>query len=596
MAPYSPPLREIRFVLEHVCDYGALTKLEGFGHADLDTAMAVLEEWGRFATDILEPINAVGDRQHSKVVDGSVVTPDGFKDAYAQYVAAGWGAVPFEPGYGGGGFPWTVAIAQQEMFNSCNTAFALCPLLTQGAIDAFEVWGDEIQRQTYLSKMISGEWTGTMNLTEPDAGSDVGALRTKAVPADDVPGAWRISGTKIFITYGDHDMAENIVHLVLARTLGSPPGTKGISLFVVPKRLVNDDGSLGARNAANVVSIEHKMGICGSPTCVMEYDGALGWLLGPEHAGMKAMFTMMNNARLSVGVEGLGLAEAAYQRAAAYAKERKQGRSPGASGPGPAAIVEHPDVRRTLLTMRSQIEALRALAYVEAEHVDLARHHPDEGVRAAAREVVDLYTPLVKAWGTDLGCELTSHAIQVHGGVGYIEETGIAQFFRDARITPIYEGTNGIQALDLVFRKISLRGGAVLAETLRRVDATAADLAGTGDVGLISMGKRLTAAVATVEDAVTYLGAADQVDAMSGATPFLRMLATTVGGWMAARGALAAHRLLVRGASGEERTFYETKIVTARFFAEHVLPQTHGLLPTVTAGKDLLMELPAASF
>ena len=592
MADYAPPLDEIRFVLEHVAGIDELSKLEGFEHADIDSTMAVLGEFGRFVVDKVLPTNRIGDEEGSHVggdpADPTVVTPQVFKDAYAQYVESGWGTVPFDPGFGGGGFPWTVGIAMQELLNSGNVSFAMAPLLTQGALDMLLVHGSEEQKQRFLPKMVSGEWTGTMNLTEPDAGSDVGAVRTRAVPAGD--GSYRITGTKIYITFGEHDLTENIIHLVLARTPGAPAGTKGISCFIVPKHLLEDDGALGRRNAVRVVSVEHKMGIRASPTCVLEYDAAVGYLVGDENAGMRYMFTMMNTARLSVGVEGLGLCEAAWQRARQHAKEREQGRAPGAAG-ARSPIVEHADVRRMLLTMKASTEALRALHYFDARQIDLGHHHPDEAGRIAATELAGLLTPLSKGWGTDLANEITSLAIQVFGGMGYIEETGVAQLYRDARITAIYEGTNGIQAMDLVGRKLPMRGGAVVAELVARMRATAEELGGAAD--LAPLGDRLADGLDVLQQATDWIlanGATDPVQALAAATPYLRMFSQLVGAWLLGVEALAATRA---DPSSMPPGFAEAKVATARFFADHVLPTVNGLLPTITAGKADLFALTA---
>ena len=589
MPDYVAPLADMRFVLDNIVDVAALAELPGFEHADPETVHGILEESGRFFSAEFAPLNRVGDTQHSRrAEDGSVTTPDGFARAYARYVTAGWAGVPFPAEYGGGGFPWLAAIAMQEMMTAANMAFSLCPLLTQGAIDMLLHYGSEEQREVYLPKMVSGEWTGTMNLTEPQAGSDVGALTTKAVPADD--GTWRITGQKIFITYGEHDLADNIVHLVLARVPDAPPGTKGISCFIVPKFLVTEDGSPGERNSVECVSIEQKMGINASPTCVMAYDGAVGHLIGEPNQGMRYMFKMMNNARLSVGVEGLSLGERAYQQAVEYATERRQGRAPGAPAGETSAIVDHPDVRRMLLTMRSQIEALRCLAYLNAESLDLAARHPDEAVRTARQELADLLTPITKGWGTDLGVELTSLAVQVHGGMGYIEETGVAQHYRDARIAPIYEGTNGIQAMDLVGRKLPMRAGGAVADYLAGIDATAAELSGAGDADLATVGKHLADAHAALRQATDWLLAnapADPNNSLAGATPYLRMFGIVTGGWLLARSAVAARRELDAG--GGDEAFLRQKVVTARFYAEQLLPQAAGLVPSVTAGPaDLL--------
>jgi 3-(methylthio)propanoyl-CoA dehydrogenase len=580
----------MRFVLGNVTDLAALSGFPGYEHADPETVHGILEEAARFFEEQFAPLNRVGDVQHSRRNDdGSVSTPEGFGKAYRRYVEAGWPAVPFPPEYGGGGFPWLVGIAMQEMMTAANMAFSLCPLLTQGAIDMLVHYGDESQRETYLAKMVSGEWTGTMNLTEPQAGSDVGTLTTRAVPAGD--GTWRITGQKIFITYGEHDLADNIVHLVLARVPDAPPGTKGISCFIVPKFLVGEDGALGERNSLECVSIEDKMGINASPTCVMAYEDAVGYLIGEPNQGMRYMFRMMNTARLSVGLEGLAVGDRAYQQAVAYANERVQGRPAGGSADSTATIVEHPDVRRMLLTMRAHLEALRCILYVNAESIDLAKAHPDEAVRVARGELVDLLTPISKGWGTDLGVELTSLAVQVHGGMGYVEETGVAQHYRDIRIAPIYEGTNGIQAIDLVGRKLGLRGGGVIADFLAGIDATASEATAAGGE-LAELGERLTEANATFRQATDWLrehGTADPNSALAGATPYLRMAGLVTGGWLLTRSAIAAAAMLDGDAEGFSAEFLAQKIVTARFYATQLLPQAAGLLPAVTAGPaDLL--------
>jgi alkylation response protein AidB-like acyl-CoA dehydrogenase len=590
VSEFVAPLADMRFVLEHVTDLGALGNLPGYQHADPETVFGVLEEAGRFFSEQFAPLNRVGDLQHSRRNDdGSVTTPDGFVKAYRRYVEAGWPAVQFPAEYGGGGFPWLVGVALQEMITAANMAFSLCPMLTQGAVDMLLHFGTEEQRERYLPKMVTGEWTGTMNLTEPQAGSDVGALTTRATPNDD--GSWRITGQKIFITYGEHDLADNIIHVVLARVPGAPAGTKGVSCFLVPKHLVEDDGSLGARNAVHCVSIEHKMGINASPTCVMAYDDAVGYLIGEPNEGMRYMFRMMNTARLSVGLEGLAVGERAYQQAVSYAAERRQGRAVGAPAGEESPIIEHPDVRRMLLTMKAQLEALRCVAYLNAECLDYAKTDPDESVRAARQELADLLTPLSKAWGTDLGVELASLAVQVHGGMGFIEETGVAQHYRDVRIAPIYEGTNGIQAIDLVGRKLGLRGGAAIRDLLDTMAATASEaIAADGELAV--MGEQLSAAVGTLGEATAWLLAnsvADPNNALAGATPYLRMTGVIVGGWLLTKSALAAAALLERGDGAFSDEFLRQKLVTARFYATQLLPQASGLAPAVTAGPgDLL--------
>jgi 3-(methylthio)propanoyl-CoA dehydrogenase len=587
MADYVPPLRDIRFVLDELVDLDGLSKLEAFGHADPDTVFGVIEESGRFMADVVGPLNRVGDAAGSTTDgDGKVTTPPGFREAYRQYVDAGWGAVPFPPEFGGGGFPWLVTVVMQEMMTSANMAFSLCPLLTQGAIEMLTQHGSPGQQATFLEKMVSGEWTGTMNLTEPQAGSDLGAVRAKAAPADD--GTWRITGQKIFITFGEHDLAGNIIHLVLARVPGAPQGTKGISCFIVPKYLVNEDGSLGARNDLRCVSVEHKLGIHASPTCVMSYGdagGAIGYLIGEANQGMRYMFTMMNTARLSVGVQGLSSAERAYQDSLRYAQERRQGRAAGAPAGESSPIVEHPDVRRMLLTMKAYIEAMRALLYTNAVSIDLARHHHDRAEREARRELAELLTPVSKAWCTDLGVELTSLGMQVYGGMGYVEETGVAQYLRDSRIAPIYEGTNGIQAIDLVARKVPMRGGGVVTDLLAQMEALDPELAAAGPE-LAGARSALAAGVSALREATDWIasrGLAEPSDALAGATPYLRLSGLVIGGWLLARSALAASRLL-RNASGPDAVFLQDKIATARFYTEQLLPQAAGLLPAVTAG------------
>ena len=596
MSEYSAPLDDIRFVLENVVDLAGLSKFPAYEHIDADTVFGVLEENARFMEQLVAPLNRSGDIQHSRWDAGTVTTPDGFREAYQQYVSAGWGGVPFPADYGGGGFPWIVGVVMQEIMQEANLAFSMCPLLTQGAIDMLLHHSDEGQKEKYLPKMVTGEWTGTMNLTEPQAGSDVGAVATKAVPSADGDGSWRITGQKIFISFGEHDMADNIIHLVLARVPDAPPGTKGISCFIVPKVLVDDDGNLGERNSLQCVSIEEKMGINASPTCVMAYDDAVGYLIGEPNAGMRYMFTMMNSARLSVGLQGLALGERAYQKAVAYAHERRQGRAPGAPAGTQSPIVELPDVRRMLLTMRALNEASRCIAFLNAECFDLALHHPDEAVRQQRSELADLLTPITKGWGTDMGVEVTSLALQVFGGMGYIEETGVAQHYRDARIAPIYEGTNGIQAMDLVGRKLPMRAGGVIMDFLGSISATADEVAAAGSDELAPIGARLADGHRVLKEATEWLmtnGLADPVNVLAGATPFLRMAGTVTGGWLLARSALAAQRRLDVGASGDDAELLRQKIVTARFYCDQLLPQADGFLAAVTAGPT---DLTAAVF
>ena len=592
MADYTAPLADIRFVLNNLVDLGALARLEGFDHAEPDLVDAVLEEAGKFAAEVLGPINRAGDQEGARLENGVVRTAPGFAAAYKQFVAGGWNGVSCAAEWGGGGLPHVVAMAVQEMMTSANMAFCLCPLLTQGATELIAAYGTAEQKRLYLGKLVSGEWTGTMNLTEPQAGSDVGALRTKAVKQPD--GSYRITGTKIFITFGEHDMAENLIHLVLARLPDAPPGTRGITCFIVPKYLVNADGSLGARNELRCVSIEHKLGIHGSPTCVMSYgdqDGAIGYLVGEENKGMRCMFTMMNSARLSVGLQGLAIAERAYQQALAFAKERKQGRSIGADAVDNAPIIRHADVRRMLMLMKSQIEAMRALIYLNAEAIDLSHRHPDPAVREAKQGLVELLTPISKGWSTDLGVELTSIGVQIHGGMGFIEETGAAQHMRDARIAPIYEGTNGIQALDLVMRKLPNQGGRPVVQLLGEMRHTEAELSASGAADLTIVAGALGEAVNALQKATDWLVTAlakDQPGAAAGASAYLRLFGTAVGGYLLGRQALTAHG---RVAAGDGDDFCRAKLVTARFYAEQVLPQAAALLGPATAGAGTLFAL-----
>jgi alkylation response protein AidB-like acyl-CoA dehydrogenase len=590
VADYRAPLRDIRFVLDHVTDLGALCDLPEFSGLDHDTIFGVLEENARFVEEVIAPLNRVGDLEGSSFdsANHEVTTPTGFVDAYRRYVDAGWGGVPFPDEYGGGGFPWLVGIAMQELISSAAMAFSLAPLLTQGAIDMLIHHGTEKQKELFLRKMVTGEWAGTMNLTEPEAGSDVGAVRTRAVPADD--GSWRITGTKIFISWGEHDMADNIVHLVLARVPDAPPGTKGLSCFIVPKFLVDDSGAMGDRNDVTCVSVEHKMGIKASPTCVMSYgehgEGAVGYLVGEPNQGMRYMFKMMNNARLSVGLEGLSLAERAYQDALQYSQERRQSRAPGAPAGEASLIVDLPDVRRMLLTMKALIDAVRAIVYTNAQAIDLARYHPDPDVRRRNQELVELLTPVSKGFGTDMGIEVTSLAIQVYGGMGYIEESGMPQHFRDARITAIYEGTNGIQAVDLVGRKLGLRAGGVVGDYLAGVRRLDLDLAEAGEE-LAPVRQHLGAVLAVVEETIDWLaknGLEDVRHLLAGATPFLRMFSLLAGGRYLAEAALSARADLAAGVGDVEHL--RARIVVARFYAENLLPAAIGLAPAVQAGYE----------
>jgi alkylation response protein AidB-like acyl-CoA dehydrogenase len=599
MADYRAPIQDIRFVLRELADLEGIARIPGFEEATPDLVDAVLEEAGKMAGEVLAPLNHSGDVEGCSLENGVVRTPKGFKQAYAQYVENGWNSVPFEPEFGGQGLPWVVAQAVQEMWNSANMAFALCPLLNVGAVELLQAHGSDEQKATYLPKMVSGEWTGTMNLTEPQAGSDVGAAKTRAVREGD---HYRIKGQKIYITYGEHDLTDNIVHMVLARTPDAPEGTRGISLFIVPKYLPKEDGSPGERNDLRCVSIEHKLGINASPTCTMAFgdgDGAIGFLVGEENRGIEYMFTMMNNARLSVGIQGVAIAERAYQQALAYARERVQGRPVDGSGRDPVPIVRHPDVRRTLLTMRAQTEAARALAYVTTAALDRAKHHPDPAVRAEQQlNWLDLLTPVVKAWCTDLGCEVASLGVQVHGGMGFIEETGAAQHYRDARITPIYEGTNGIQAMDLIGRKVLRHGGAPMRALALEIKSSVETLSAAQGEDLPAMAGSLKKAVETLEQATDWLVEAqgrDAKEAAAGATPYLQMAGGIIGAWLLARSAEKAAARLRNGSEGEA-DFLHSKIHVARFYADNLLPRAlasgisaiRGSRSVLTMGEDML--------
>lgn len=590
MDGYRAPLDDIRFTLEHVVPLSTLATLPAFPHADRDTVAALLDEAGRFAEEVVAPTNRDGDREGARLEGGTVVTPASFREAYARYVASGWGAMQHPERHGGGGFPLLAATAVKELITSANMAFSLNPLLTTGAVHLLTHHGSEEQQARYLPRMVTGEWSGTMNLTEPQAGSDVGAVTARAEPLED--GRYRITGQKIYITYGDHDLSEQIVHLVLARLPDAPPGTKGISLFIVPKFLVEDDGSLGARNDVEVVSLEHKLGIHASPTCVMAFGesegGAVGELVGEPHDGMRQMFTMMNDARLGVGLQGLAIAERAAQQAEAYARDRLQGRAPGAAPGTSSPIVDHPDVRRMLLETRAAIDAMRALCYENARALDLALHGSDEDARRDGQRLADLLTPLSKSWCTDLGVELTSTALQVFGGMGYVEETGVAQHLRDARIAPIYEGTNGIQAIDLVMRKLPVdAGGAVLAVLDDLVpDALPEPIA--------DLAEPLGRACDVARDVTrALLDRADRpVDVLAGASAYLRLLSTVIATGLVVRGVAAAHGAAVDGRlAGYGDDLLAARTLRARVLVQRILPSVHGLAPVVTAGAEDLFAL-----
>jgi alkylation response protein AidB-like acyl-CoA dehydrogenase len=590
MTSYNAPLADMRFLLHELGLLKSVNGLPGMEEATGDLVDAILEEADRLARDKLAPINHPADLAGgSKLENGVVRTPDGWKEAYDAFVEGGWNAVPFDPDFGGQGLPWLVGIALQEMWQSANMAWALCPLLTQGAVELLSTHGTDEQKAAWLPKLISGEWTGTMNLTEPGAGSDVGALKTRAEKSGD---HYLIRGQKIFITYGEHDLTDNTVHMVLARTPDAPAGVKGISLFIVPKVMVNPDGSPGGRNDLRCVSLEEKLGIHGSPTCVMAYgdnDGAVGYLVGEENRGMEYMFTMMNNARISVGLEGVAIAERAYQQARAYARERVQGKTVGNGG---GAIIGHPDVRRMLMTMRALTEATRAVTYDLAAMLDISNRHKEENWRTYAARRVALLTPVVKAWCTDMGVDVASLGVQVHGGMGYIEESGAAQHYRDARIAPIYEGTNGVQALDLVGRKLLRDEGEGALEYIDEVHSLINGLNQRSEEDLVVIRRHLAAGVDALDNATHWLldaAGENQVDALAGATPYLKLFGTVAGGAMLARSALRATESIEAGGNGDP--ILADKLVVARFYAEQILPQAAGLATSVSAGSDAIMAL-----
>ena len=582
---YVAPLKDMLFVMNELAGLVAVNALPNCEDATPETVEAVLEENAKFASEVVAPLNWVGDQAPSYWKDGQVFTTKGFKEAFKLFAEAGWQGVQHPTEFGGQGLPKLVATPCIEMLNSASISFALCPLLTDGAIEALLTAGSDEQKAIYLENLISGKWTGSMNLTEPQAGSDLAAVRTRAVPQGD--GTYKVFGTKIFITYGEHDMAENIVHLVLARTPDAPEGVKGISLFIVPKFLINADGSLGVRNDAHCVSIEHKLGIKASPTAVLQFGdngGALGTLVGQENRGLEYMFIMMNAARFGVGMQGIGVAERAYQKAVGYAKDRVQSRDLAGS-PGPVAIIHHPDVRRMLMSMRGQIEGARALAYVAAALSDAAHHHPDEVTRKANHATYEYLVPIVKGWSTEMSLEVTSTGVQVHGGMGFIEETGAAQHYRDAKILTIYEGTTAIQANDLVGRKTWRDGGVVAKSLIAQVRATEAELTGAQSAVLQAIARQLTLGSAALEDVVNFVVGNFKTDikgVFAGSVPYLKLAGIVMGGWQMARAALIAEQKLQAGEG--DAGFYKAKIATARFFADHILSAAQGLRSSIVDG------------
>nr|WKF56882.1 3-methylmercaptopropionyl-CoA dehydrogenase [Paraburkholderia busanensis] len=581
---YTAPIKDMLFVMKELAGLDDIATLPGFEDANFDTAAAVLDESAKLCGEVLAPLNVEGDRNPSSWKDGVVTATPGFKDAFRQFAEGGWQGVQHPAEYEGQGLPKLIATPCVEMLNASNLSFALCPLLTDGAIEALLTAGTEAQKQTYVPKLISGEWTGTMNLTEPQAGSDLALVRTRAEPQGD--GSFKLFGTKIFITWGEHDMAKNIAHLVLARTPNAPEGVKGISLFIVPKFLVNEDGSLGARNDVHCVSIEHKLGIKASPTAVLQFGdhgGAIGHLIGEENRGLEYMFIMMNAARFAVGMQGVGVSDRAYQKAVAYAKDRVQSRPVDGSAKQSVAIIQHPDVRRMLATMRGLTEASRALAYVAAAHCDIAHRHPDDATRAQHQAIYEFLVPIVKGWSTELSIDVTSLGVQVHGGMGFIEETGAAQYYRDARILPIYEGTTAIQANDLIGRKTLRDGGKIAKALLAEVAQTVGALGAQQGPAFDSMKKYLAQGHAALSAAVDFVVANTKGDpnaVFAGSVPYLKLAGVVLGGWQMARALLVAAKK-----RDEDPSFYGAKIATAQFYAEHVLPLASALEASIVSAK-----------
>ena len=595
MSDYRAPLQDIRFNLEELAGLAEIRQLPHFHEATADVVDAVLEESGRLATEVLAPLNTVGDRTGNRVVDRKVVPPEGFKSAYRAFVDGGWPALPFAPERGGQGLPETVSSAVNEIWQSANMAFALCPMLTEGTVVALEQHASGEMKDRFLGKLISGEWTGTMNLTEPQAGSDLAAVKTRAEPKGD---HYLLFGQKIFITWGDHDFTDNIIHMVLARLPDAPPGVKGISLFLVPKFLINPDGTCGKHNDVYPVSVEHKLGIHGSPTCVMSYGdsgGAVGYLVGAPNNGLALMFTMMNHARIAVGVQGLSISERAYQKARSYARERVQGQVPG--GNGRVTIIHHADVRRMLMLMKSGIEAMRALCYVTAASLDLGHHAADAAAQTRHHDRFALLTPVVKGWCSELAQEITYLGVQVHGGMGFIEETGAAQHYRDARILTIYEGTTGIQANDLIGRKLLRDNGKAMANLVKDMRAVAAAAGKSTAADIQIIGIQLGAGITALEQAVEWLLAHGEQNAAvpgSAAVNMVMLVGTVSGGWQLARAALIARSRLDAGT--QDSDYLNGKIKTARFYAEHFLPRAQSYSQAIRAGAEAIMALTETQF
>ena len=594
---YIAPVKDMLFAMEHLANIGQIARMPGFEEAGLDTAAAVLEECARFNEGVVAPLNFESDKNPSTFKDGVVTTSPGFKEAYRQYAEGGWQGLQHPTEYGGQGLPKTIGAACGEILHSAGLSFALCPMLTDGAIEALLTAASDEVKAVYLEKLISGQWAGTMNLTEAQAGSDLALVHTKAEPRPD--GAYNVIGTKIFITYGEHDLAENIIHLVLARVAGAPEGVKGISLFVVPKFLVNKDGSLGARNDVYCTSIEHKLGIKGSPTAVLQFGdkgGAIGYLVGEENRGLEYMFIMMNASRYGVGVQGVAVSERAYQQAVAYARERVQSRPVDGSIKASAPIINHPDVRRMLMTMRAVTEGCRAMACVAAAAYDAARHHPDAKTRADNEAFYEFLVPLIKGYSTEMSVEIASLGIQVHGGMGYIEETGAAQYYRDARILPIYEGTTAIQANDLIGRKTARDGGQGAKAIAAQIEKTEQQLRADGSADAKAVAERLGAARKAFLDAVEFIAGGAKAhpnDVYAGSVPYLMLTGNLVAGWQMARALLAAQPL---AATGKDAAFMKAKVATARFYAEHVLTRTSGLRDAIVLGAGSVTALALDSF
>ncbi len=594
---YKAPLKDMLFAIKHIANIDAVAQIPGFEDAGYDTAEAVLEECAKFNEGVLSPLNWEGDKNPSSFKDGVVTTTPGFKEAFKQYTDGGWQGLQHPTDFGGQGLPKTIGAACIEMCNSANMSFALCPLLSDGAIEALLTAGSDELKATYLEKLVSGQWTGTMNLTEPQAGSDLAMVRTRAESQAD--GSYKVFGTKIYITYGEHDMAENIVHLVLARVVGAPEGVKGISLFVVPKLMVGKDGSLGARNDVHCVSIEHKMGIKASPTAVLQYGdngGAVGYLVGQENRGLEYMFIMMNAARYAVGVQGIAIAERAYQKAVGYAKDRVQSRPVDGSIAASAPIIHHPDVKRMLMTMRAYTEGCRALAAGAASAYDAAHHHPDAQVRKQNAAFYEFMVPLVKGYSTEMSLEVTSLGVQVHGGMGFIEETGAAQYYRDAKILTIYEGTTAIQANDLVGRKTARDGGQTAKAIVAQMQATEKALTASASADALAVLKRLSVARKALIDVIEFVAGNTKAApnaVFAGSVPYLMLAGNVFAGWQMARSLLAAE---VELAAGNDTQFMQSKIITARFYADHLLSKAPGVRDSIVEGADCVTALALEAF